>query len=223
MSTLAVIPQQSSLFQGTVRWNLDPLCRMSDAAMWHALERVQLAARVRALPLQLDECISEGGEQSFSEGQRALIGMARAMLSPAHIVIMDEGQTTDLCRNDSAYAFSVNTEAVISRVYMCVYVCLYPATASVDSWTDSVLQSNLRSDFAGRTVLCIAHRLHTIADFDRVLVMDHGRMLEFDSPYILLQTPQSAFASMVQQTGETNAQALRHIVSQAWQSRQAQL
>ncbi|KAI6238156.1 Mrp-4 [Aphelenchoides fujianensis] len=57
----------------------------------------------------------------------------------------------------------------------------------------------IRREFEGCTVLTIAHRLHTIADYDRVLVLDAGRVREFDSPRNLLQNPHSLYASMVQQ------------------------
>lgn len=61
------------------------------------------------------------------------------------------------------------------------------ATASVDLETDALIQRVIRDKFAHRTVLTIAHRLNTIMDSSKVLVMDAGRAAEFDQPHTLLQ------------------------------------
>jgi ABC-type bacteriocin/lantibiotic exporter with double-glycine peptidase domain len=64
---------------------------------------------------------------------------------------------------------------------------MYEATASVDLETDALIQKVIREKFASCTVLTIAHRLNTIMDSSKVLVMDAGSVAEFDSPHILLQ------------------------------------
>ena len=60
------------------------------------------------------------------------------------------------------------------------------ATASVDSQTDEKLQNMIRKKFANQTVICIAHRLDTILDSDRVCVMENGQVVECDTPDSLL-------------------------------------
>jgi ATP-binding cassette subfamily C (CFTR/MRP) protein 1 len=60
------------------------------------------------------------------------------------------------------------------------------ATASIDMETDSIIQQTIRADFARSTILTIAHRLNTIVDYDRVLVMDKGKIKEFDTPAVCL-------------------------------------
>uniref|UniRef100_A0A8W7Q0U0 ABC transporter domain-containing protein n=1 Tax=Anopheles coluzzii TaxID=1518534 RepID=A0A8W7Q0U0_ANOCL len=67
------------------------------------------------------------------------------------------------------------------------------ATANVDPRTDALLQKTIRTQFTDCTVLTIAHRLNTILDYDRVLVMDAGQMVEFDSPQKLLQIADGFF------------------------------
>lgn len=69
------------------------------------------------------------------------------------------------------------------------------ATANVDFDTDQLIQTSIRTHFAGCTILTIAHRIDTIIDYDRVVVMDNGRVVECDSPQALLQSPGSLFAS----------------------------
>ncbi|KAK9695279.1 hypothetical protein K7432_013049 [Basidiobolus ranarum] len=87
-------------------------------------------------------------------------------------------------------------------------VIMDEATASVDVQTDALLQKALRIDFAECTVLTIAHRLNTVIDYDKILVLDGGRVKEFDSPKNLLSDANSSFYSMVQETGPTNAALL---------------
>ncbi|XP_057334272.1 ATP-binding cassette sub-family C member 4-like [Microplitis mediator] len=80
------------------------------------------------------------------------------------------------------------------------------ATANIDSQTDELIQRAIRSKFADCTVITIAHRLNTIINSDRVLVMDDGCVAEFDTPYeLLVKKPDSIFATMVEQTGPTMA------------------
>ncbi|KAM7275294.1 hypothetical protein ACFE04_017160 [Oxalis oulophora] len=72
------------------------------------------------------------------------------------------------------------------------------ATASVDSQTDAVIQNIIREDFADCTIISIAHRIPTVMDCDRVLVIDAGRAREFDKPSRLLERP-SIFGALVQE------------------------
>ena len=130
--------------------------------LWEALRRANLDSSIRSLPGGLDFQLSESGE-NFSQGQRQLMCLARALIRRSKIVLLDE------------------------------------ATSSVDYRTDAIIQTTLRDEF-GRgksTILVVAHRLSTIMDTDRVLVMSDGRVVEFDSPERLLRNPDSYFARLV--------------------------
>ncbi|XP_068546906.1 multidrug resistance-associated protein 1-like isoform X3 [Anas acuta] len=76
------------------------------------------------------------------------------------------------------------------------------ATASVDMETDNLVQSTIKREFYNCTILTIAHRLHTVMDSERVLVLDAGRILEYDTPNNLLQR-KGAFSEMVAEAGVT--------------------
>jgi ABC-type multidrug transport system fused ATPase/permease subunit len=85
------------------------------------------------------------------------------------------------------------------------------ATAAVDNEADALIQTMVRRNFKNRTVLTIAHRLNTIMDYDRVMVLDKGKLVEFDSPKNLLDDPKTIFSSMVEATGDASAAHLRRI------------
>ena len=77
------------------------------------------------------------------------------------------------------------------------------ATAAVDFETDALIQKTIRTEFKDRTVLTIAHRINTIIDYDRVMVLDAGRVIEFDSPQALLADQRSVFFSLAHSHGST--------------------
>lgn len=158
--SLGIIPQDPVMFSSTIRFNLDPFERHSDAELWAALDQATLGAAVRALPLRLTEVVSEGGE-NFSVGQRQLMCIARAILRSPAVLVLDE------------------------------------ATASIDNETDALIQAMIRREFKAATVLTVAHRLHTIMDSDRVLVLDNGAVAEFDTPQALLADEGGVFRAMV--------------------------
>uniref|UniRef100_A0A8D3CIJ7 Multidrug resistance-associated protein 4 n=1 Tax=Scophthalmus maximus TaxID=52904 RepID=A0A8D3CIJ7_SCOMX len=82
------------------------------------------------------------------------------------------------------------------------------ATANVDPRTDKLIQRTIRDKFRECTVLTIAHRLNTVIDSDRILVLDSGTIQELDRPFTLLQNKDGALYKMVQQMGPTEAAAL---------------
>uniref|UniRef100_A0A1B6INU6 ABC transmembrane type-1 domain-containing protein n=2 Tax=Homalodisca liturata TaxID=320908 RepID=A0A1B6INU6_9HEMI len=93
------------------------------------------------------------------------------------------------------------------------------ATANVDPQTDALIQSTIRHRFAHCTVLTVAHRLNTIIDSDRVLVMDAGSVVEFDHPHELLSHQDGLFFKLVQQTGPTKAKELAHIAQENFKNK----
>lgn len=133
------------LFSGTLGSNMDPFNEFSEEDIYTALRRVHLlndTLESDNLFRDLDTAVSEGGN-NFSQGQRQLLCLARALLKRSKIVLMDE------------------------------------ATASVDFKTDKAIQKTITQEFAESTILCIAHRLNTVIEYDRILVLDHGKIVEF--------------------------------------------
>ena len=84
-------------------------------------------------------------------------------------------------------------------------IILDEATANVDFKTDRLIQDVIRNRFKDSTVITIAHRLNTIIDYDKMVVMDEGRVLEFDRPEVLLQNEDGIFARLVHTQNVTTA------------------
>ncbi|RZB39026.1 ABC tran, MMR HSR1 and/or AAA 21 domain containing protein [Asbolus verrucosus] len=93
------------------------------------------------------------------------------------------------------------------------------ATANIDEKTDSLIQQTIRKKFKSCTVLTVAHRLNTIMDSDRVMVMDNGEIIEFDYPYELLQRPDTIFYKMVLETGLAMSLHLEEVALDAFLNR----
>ncbi|VIO86165.1 multidrug resistance related protein 1, putative [Brugia malayi] len=84
---------------------------------------------------------------------------------------------------------------------MSQILILDEAAASVDMETDALIQKTIRERFSHCTVLTIAHRLHTVMDSDRILVLENGYIREFDTPRKLLDDPDSLFRAMMKESG----------------------
>ncbi|KAI7821393.1 P-loop containing nucleoside triphosphate hydrolase protein [Gamsiella multidivaricata] len=162
---LSIIPQDPTLFAGTVRDNLDPFEEHSDKDLWEALERSHLKDHISSLAGGLSYEVAQNGE-NFSVGQRSLICLARALLRKTKVLVLDE------------------------------------ATAAVDVETDELIQKTIRKEFKDRTVLTIAHRIKTVMDSDRILVLDKGRVQEYEAPSELLKRKDSLFYQLAEQAGE---------------------
>ncbi|CAH3031314.1 unnamed protein product [Pocillopora meandrina] len=90
-------------------------------------------------------------------------------------------------------------------------IILDEATANVDFKTDRLIQDVIRNRFKDSTVITIAHRLNTIIDYDKMVVMDEGRVLEFDKPEVLLQNEDAIFARLFMIAGKINSLSYKDI------------
>ena len=89
---------------------------------------------------------------------------------------------------------------------MLQVLVLDEATAAVDLETDDLVQATIRREFVDCTVLTIAHRLNTIMDSNRVIVLDQGKISEFESPENLMANKESIFYGMAKNAGLANNQ-----------------
>jgi ABC-type multidrug transport system fused ATPase/permease subunit len=78
----------------------------------------------------------------------------------------------------------------------------FTATAAIDHQTDAIIQNSIRNELKDVTVITVAHRLKTIGDSDKIIVLDVGQLIEYDSPRNLLQKKDGLFKSLVDQSGE---------------------
>ena len=186
-SRLAIIPQDPVLFSGTVRSNLDAFDEHGDAELRDALERVHLAPRgstgatSAAASGTATPTIDPNSNKNIFRSLNSRVSEGGLNLS--------QGQRQLLCL----------ARAIVSRPKIMV---LDEATSAVDMETDALIQRSIREEFQDSTLLVIAHRLSTIADFDKILVMGDGRVLEYDEPRLLMEKEGGEFRRMVEESGE---------------------
>jgi ATP-binding cassette subfamily C (CFTR/MRP) protein 1 len=186
-SRLALVPQDTTLFLGTLRENIDPMKTRADAELISVLQRCWLlpggsesgtetsAAKkdpVAEAKFDLDATVGDEGS-NYSAGEKQLLALARALVKNSRIIVLDE------------------------------------ATSSVDVETDAKVQRTIQTQFSSSTLICIAHRLNTIAYYDRVLVMDSGTVAEFDTVLNLFDNEASIFRSLCDEAGLSRADILR--------------
>ena len=160
-SSLSVIPQDPTLFSGTIRYNLDPFNQYTDKTLIQVLESCQLKQSVLSMSGQLDAEIFGYGNH-FSVGEKQLICLARTLLKKSKVLLLDE------------------------------------ATSAVDADTEHLIHHTIDNAFDSCTVIMIAHRLSTVLACDRVMVLDDGNVVEFDSPANLRANNSSRFAQMLE-------------------------
>ncbi|ORY53612.1 P-loop containing nucleoside triphosphate hydrolase protein [Rhizoclosmatium globosum] len=139
---------------------------------------------------------------------------------------MADGLESPVAENGSNWSVGERQLICLARAILrnSRLIVLDEATSAVDMRTDALVQSAIRSSsglFASSTVLCIAHRLQTIIDFDRVLVLDYGKVVEYGTPHELLQKnaekdEDAWFARMVAQMGEDAQKQLRVAALEKW-------
>ncbi|KAG0378501.1 hypothetical protein BGX24_003626 [Mortierella sp. AD032] len=141
----------------------------------------------------------------FEEMQDAdlWVALERAHLKD-HIESLEGGLSFKVSQNGENFSVGQRSLICLARALLrkTKILVLDEATAAVDVETDELIQKTIRSEFKDRTILTIAHRIKTVMDSDKILVLEKGRVEEFEAPAVLLQRPESLFYSLAHQAGE---------------------
>ncbi|KAJ3748238.1 multidrug resistance-associated ABC transporter [Lentinula raphanica] len=177
-SRLTIIPQDPTILSGTLRSTLDVFDEYEDVEIFEALRRVHLipssdSAVVAEEDSTVNANIFRNLDSTVSEGGENF----------------STGEKQLLCM----------ARAILKRSKVLV---MDEATASVDYATDELIGKTIRQEFADSTILTIAHRLRTVIDYDRIMLLDQGRIVEFDKPGVLLADSTSKFHALCKATGK---------------------
>ncbi|PFH48697.1 hypothetical protein AMATHDRAFT_5550 [Amanita thiersii Skay4041] len=182
-SKLTIIPQDPTILSGTLRSTLDVFDEYQDAEIYEALRRVHLITAGDAqedTPDTVNVNVFRNLDSAVNEGGENF----------------SSGEKQLLCM----------ARAILKRSKVLV---MDEATASVDYATDELIGKTIRHEFADSTILTIAHRLRTVIDYDRIMLLDQGRVAEFDRPAVLLSNPHSKFHALCRAAGKEEFATLK--------------
>ena len=207
--SITMVPQDPTLFTGTIRSNLDPFGLFTDEEIFNTLRRVQLiGAPSSATP-------SESATQVATvmltppESADSLVDGSEPNLNVAGKATNTRENVNIFTNLSSSVAESGSNLSQGQRQLLCLARALLKsprvllmdeATASIDYATDSKIQETLR-EVKESTIITIAHRLQTIIDYDKVLVLDKGQVVEYDSPWGLMSRENGIFRGMCEMSG----------------------
>ncbi|KAM0756114.1 P-loop containing nucleoside triphosphate hydrolase protein [Meredithblackwellia eburnea MCA 4105] len=187
---ITFLPQDAILFSGSVRDNLDPLSEHTDDECLDALFRVHLITphntATRVPTASIDSLDTSQGSLKASHGPR-IIGLDTVVAPGGHNFSSGQRQLVALAR------------ALLRDSRIIIFD---ESTAQIDHELDSLIQNTIRTEFPDATLFTIAHRLRTIIDYNRVMVLQNGKIVEFDNPGRLLSSDDSLFHEMCRQSGE---------------------
>ncbi|KAK2748935.1 hypothetical protein FQN57_007218 [Myotisia sp. PD_48] len=241
--SITIVPQDPTLFTGTIRTNLDPFGLFTDEEIFTALRQVHLIGPPGPLELEnsqqnpaITELIPESDASLLLDGstesdtaEGTTVGSTTYSSPPTSSHQRDTHHHQDnkniFLDLESHISESGSNLSQGQRQLLCLARALLKspkvllmdeATASIDYATDAKIQDTLR-ELKGNTILTIAHRLQTIIDYDKVLVLDHGQVKEFDGPWQLINQEGGIFRSMCENTG--NMEALLNDAKKAWEQK----
>ncbi|KAI1377194.1 P-loop containing nucleoside triphosphate hydrolase protein [Hypoxylon crocopeplum] len=207
---ITIVPQDPTLFSGTIRTNLDPFDIYTDEEVFAALRKVRLIGPNERIPSTTRSLLS-------SEQNSALVD-DQAVTTPTTPTTSNKNIFLDL---SSSVAESGSNLSQGQRQLLCLaramlkdpkVLVMDEATASIDYATDAKIQETIRD--LKSTIITIAHRLATIVDYDKVLVLDHGAVVEYGHPHELIQKEDGSFRSMCEMSGDMDV--LTKAAKKAW-------
>ena len=152
---ITIIPQDPCLFEGTLKFNIDPFDEVDNSIIIKILKDIGFEYTESDNDI-INKMIEQNGN-NLSVGEKQLICIARALIRKSKIIVMDE------------------------------------ATANIDIKTEEKIQKALKFVLDNCTVITVAHRIKTIINYDKILVLDNGKIVEFDKPDVLLKNQNSLF------------------------------
>jgi ABC-type multidrug transport system fused ATPase/permease subunit len=212
---ITMVPQDPTLFTGTLRSNLDPFGHFTDEEMFTALRRVQLISST-GQELHSSAAASStvsSATPTLNASSAVPTGTLGSQLSDSTLVrfASNARENKNIFHDlSSSVSESGNNLSQGQRQLLCLARALLKsprillmdeATASIDYATDSKIQDTLR-ELKDNTIITIAHRLQTIIDYDKVLVLEKGEVVEFDDPWELINKEQGSFRAMCETSGD---------------------
>ncbi|CAI8509524.1 unnamed protein product [Hanseniaspora opuntiae] len=187
---LSIIPQEGVAFEGSVRYNLDPFDEYSNDDLVEALKLSHLYPHIEKMCRE-DIDLKPENQNASSDAS-----------APTEVTV-EQLLATKITDNGSNLSAGTKQLLCLARALLnkSKVLVLDEATSSVDAETDKIIQETIRSEFGDKTILSVAHRLDSILDNDKIIVLEGGELREFDTPENLINDQTSIFYSLCQKGG----------------------
>ncbi|KAI0372366.1 multidrug resistance-associated ABC transporter [Pilatotrama ljubarskyi] len=200
-SRITFIPQDATLFSGTLRDNLDPFGEHTDAECLDVLYRVQMLTDSQATSQRTSRDASRAASIHENEREATIASVSTSPTETESKTVI----TLDTQVSPGGTNFSQGQRQLIAMARALLrrsaIIILDEATSSIDFATDAKIQATIREEFGNSLLLTVAHRLRTVIDYDRLIVLDKGELAEFDTPLNLILKEGGIFRSMCLKSG----------------------
>ena len=217
---IGIIPQDPYLFEGTLRFNIDPSGNYSDEQLIEVLRAVSVIQTIKSEDLVTQRIQDLKGERNTDQKNSGSNENSSSPKNIEKILNLNNDPFILKIRNEGAsnaekLQFKIDSKGANlstgQRQLICIARALInkpkillmdEATANIDQRTDSIVQRLIKTRLGETTVITIAHRLLSVIQYDKVIVLENGEKVEEGAPYNLLEKGEGIFNGLVEEGGD---------------------
>ena len=211
---ITLIPQDAFVLSGTIRSNVDPDSKHSDEEVVEVLKKTKLLQSL----LENKNRSSSGNKDATAQASQNQFSQSNA----DNFLLSDRNNERDIIAMEVESGGSNLSQG--QKQLLCIARALIKqpkvllmdeATASIDTKTDEIIQQLIKTQFKNSTILTIAHRLNTIIQYDKILSLREGKVVDYGSPKELLLDESTYFCQLVRENGDEFYQQMLTMATEA--------
>ncbi|KRX00810.1 P-loop containing nucleoside triphosphate hydrolase [Pseudocohnilembus persalinus] len=206
---VTIIPQDPILFSGSLRFNVDPFEKYSREKLIEVLKKVQIWE-------QMQQFISAKKNDPKFNNNSSIMKKNKSQMPQHSPQFLEEEEILNFQIDDGGDNFSLGQRQLLCMARALIrepkVLLMDEATASIDEKTDHFIQKMIKQAFKNTTVITIAHRINTIMQYDRIVVLEQGNIVQIDTPYnLIVNFPEGIFAKLVDEGGPEFRQKMLYL------------